>query len=179
MTIDNFKRPLKWVNSKWNLLKPAQEQQQQQAMDISLSRKTHRVQFCAKDRGEVLLLLRGRLLLPQRCLKQHSFYSAHFIASLSKAIKTYSLIFCKKIRDFSSAAQFTSVCIELAKTRSFYSVISDTPQIMRRVSHRCFYEGLFISLGIRPLKMARPSLCSACLLLELLALSSWNALWCI
>ena len=126
-------------------------------MDISLSRKTHRVQFCAKDRGEVLLL-RGRLLLPQRCLKQHSFYSAHFIASLSKAIKTYSLIFCKKIRDFSSA-QDTSVCIELAKTRSFYSVISDTPQIMRRkVSHRCFYEGLFISLGIRPLKMARPLL---------------------
>ena len=132
-------------------------------MDISLSRKTHRVQFCAKDRGEVLLLLRGRLLLPQRCLKQHSFYSAHFIASLSKAIKTYSLIFCKKIRDFSSA-QDTSVCIELAKTRSFYSVISDTPQIMRRVSHRCFYEVFFISLGIRPLKMARP-LC--CLLLEL------------
>ena len=142
-------------------MKPAQEQQQQQAMDISLSRKTHRVQFCAKDRGEVLLL-RGRLLLPQRCLKQHSFYSAHFIASLSKAIKTYSLIFCKKIRDFSSA-QDTSVCIELAKTRSFYSVISDTPQIMRRVSHRCFYEGFFISLGIRPLKMARP----LCLLLEL------------
>ena len=131
-------------------------------MDISLSRKTHRVQFCAKDRGEVLLLLRGRLLLPQRCLKQHSFYSAHFIASLSKAIKTYSLIFCKKIRDFSSA-QDTSVCIELAKTRSFYSVISDTPQIMRRVSHRCFYEVFFISLGIRPLKMARP----LCLLLEL------------
>ena len=139
-------------------------------MDISLSRKTHRVQFCAKDRGEVLLLLlllRGRLLLPQRCLKQQSFYSAHFIASLSKAIKTYSLIFCKKIRDFSSAAQFTSVCIELAKTRSFYSVISDTPQIMRRkVSHRCFYEGLFISLGIRPLKMARPSLCSALLVIR-------------
>ena len=128
-------------------------------MDISCSRKTHRVQFCAKDRGEVLLLLllRGRLLLPQRCLKQHSFYSAHFIASLSKAIKTYSLIFCKKIRDFSSA-QDTSVCIELAKTRSFYSVISDTPQIMRRVSHRCFYEVFLFHLELGLLKW--PGLCA-------------------
>ena len=140
-------------------MKPAQDQQQQQAMDISLSRKTHRVQFCAKDRGEVLLL-RGRLLLPQRCLKQHSFYSAHFIASLSKAIKTYSLIFCKKIRDFSSA-QDTSVYYRASKNPFvLFRHFRHASNHEQRVSHRCFYEVFLFHLELGLLKW--PGLCAAC-----------------